>query len=113
MNEREKRVLGYMVVGMHSQEIAAALGINGSMAKALMNSVLVELGAYESPRPLPPGRRHVEPSDESQLISLQSLLRLRWGLDAVDPEFNRLLGVFGRDPDDPDFRNFMARSERN
>jgi DNA-binding CsgD family transcriptional regulator len=44
-NQRERRVLGYMVAGLHSDEIAAELGGNGSTAKMLMNSVLVELGA--------------------------------------------------------------------
>src|SRR5438046_338710 len=78
MDEREKRVLGFMVAGLHSAEIAAELGINGSMAKALMNSVLVELGAYGNPRPLPPGQRPVRFSDDWHLIRLQKLLRQRW-----------------------------------
>jgi len=84
MDEREKRVLGFMVAGLHSAEIAAELGINGSMAKTLMNSVLVELGAYGNPRPLPPGQRPVRFSDDWHLVRLQKLLRQRWRLDAVE-----------------------------
>ena len=83
-NEQERRVLGYMVAGRHSQEIAAELGINGSVAKMLMEEILHELGAYEgATRPIPSNRRRRPRATGGSelLVKLQHQIRMSWGLD--------------------------------
>jgi DNA-binding NarL/FixJ family response regulator len=83
-NEQERRVLGYMVAGLHSEEIAAELGINGSVAKRLMEEILRELGAYEgATRPIPSNRRRrPRPTEGPELlIKLHHQIRMSWGLD--------------------------------
>ncbi len=83
-NEQERRVLGYMVAGLHSEEIAAELGLNGSVAKKLMDEILHELGAYEgAARPIPSnGRRRPRPTEGPELlVKLHHQIRMSWGLD--------------------------------
>jgi DNA-binding NarL/FixJ family response regulator len=83
-NEQERRVLGYMIAGLHSQEIAAELGINGSVAKMLMEEILHELGAYEgATRPIPSNRRRRPRTTGGSelLVKLQHQIRMSWGLD--------------------------------
>ncbi len=83
-NEQERRVLGYMVAGLHSEEIAAELGINGSVAKMLIDEILHELGAYEgATRPIPSNRRRrPRPTEGPELlVKLHHLIRMSSGLD--------------------------------
>ena len=73
-----------MVAGLHSGEIAAELGINGSVAKMLMDEILHELGAYEgATRPIPSKRRRrPRPTEGPELlVKLHHQIRMSWGLD--------------------------------
>jgi DNA-binding NarL/FixJ family response regulator len=83
-DEQEKKVLRYMVAGLHSKEIAAELGISESKARTLMQEILLELGAYEgATRPIAGKRRRRPRSTNGSelLFKLQHQIRRDSGLD--------------------------------